>query len=389
MKAQLRSCVCFVLGAAQALYAQTGVGLVTFEPEVLVLDADGKIPTKVKDKKVPEKDKDKKPPEKKDAPKSDIFTSTLPQAMAMPTYFNPQMMGNNPPVVSQISSPSPVLTVSQAKQQGATLFPAFSHAAFNIAENETPMPTDRIFAYYNFYGAALAGNVPLVVSDSVGNRAVIAPQRVDLNREVIGFEKTFLGGAASIEVRVPFLQQRDAGPGFGSNDNVGDLTFVTKYALFVNRETGNVFSTGLAVTVPTGPGIQTSDGAIRDTIFQPWIGYIWNADYFYIQGFHAIAVPTDNRDVTIVFNDLGLYFWLSRTPERFVNFIVPCVEAHVTTPVNHRDSTSDFFVPDTVTITTGVHVGLGRSILSVGVATPVTGPRPYNIEAFAQLNCRF
>ena len=67
------------------------------------------------------------------------------------------------------------------------------------------------------------------------------------------------------------------------------------------------------------------------------------------------------------------------------------LETHVTTPLNHReDLVGPLFVPDLVVITGGVHFGLGRhSTLSFGVATPVSGPRLFNVEAFAQFNRRF
>jgi hypothetical protein len=42
-----------------------------------------------------------------------------------------------------------------------------------------------------------------------------------------------------------------------------------------------------------------------------------------------------------------------------------------------------------VVITGGVHVLIGRSDLTLGVATPVTGPRLDSIEAVVQFNYRF
>jgi hypothetical protein len=66
------------------------------------------------------------------------------------------------------------------------------------------------------------------------------------------------------------------------------------------------------------------------------------------------------------------------------------VEAHLTTPLNHRNGEGVIFVPDALVITTGVNFGLMRNAnLALGVATPVTGPRIFNIETFMQLNWRF
>jgi hypothetical protein len=43
-----------------------------------------------------------------------------------------------------------------------------------------------------------------------------------------------------------------------------------------------------------------------------------------------------------------------------------------------------------VDLTAGATFGLGnRSILALGVVTPVTGPKPFDVEALVQLNIRF
>jgi hypothetical protein len=211
-----------------------------------------------------------------------------------------------------------------------------------------------------------------------------------LNREVFGFEKTFLDGNASVELRVPLLQQQ----GNISNStfsNVGDITIVGKYAFFMDRTTGSVLSGGLAVTAPTGPGIDTINGTIHSTFLQPWVGYIWSYDRFFLQAFHSVAAPTDPRDTTLLFNDASINFWLYRgSPNGALRFLVPMAEVHVTDPLNHRGTDSAIYIPDFVVMTGGLHIGLpGSSVLTIGVATPVSGPRLYSTEAFVQLNWFF
>jgi hypothetical protein len=69
---------------------------------------------------------------------------------------------------------------------------------------------------------------------------------------------------------------------------------------------------------------------------------------------------------------------------------VPTAEVHVTTPLNQRGVNAPISVPDIVTITGGLHIGMGRGcVLTLGAVTPVTGPRVYDIEAIAQFNVRF
>lgn len=297
-------------------------------------------------------------------------------------------------------------TVPVVQQRSVVSF-AFASGALKVADNESPRPQDRVFFTYNYFGLLRApGFQPstgtIVTQSTTGTPqlntttvtattfANLPPVSANLHREVFGIEKTFLDGNASIELRLPLLQQYANIDAF-SAQAVGDFTILGKYALINNLDTGNVFSFGLAITTPTGPAAQTSDGNIHSTWLQPFVGYIVNRDRFFLHAFHAIAVPTDARDVTMLFNDVGLNFWLYRTyDERALRFIVPMVEAHVTTPLNHRDMTGPVFVPDFVVLTSGVHLGLFRNgTLSVGVATPVSGPRIFNIEAFAQLNWRY
>ena len=380
-------------------------------------------------------DKEKAPPPKKltEPAQTDVFAQAPTMSSEFPTGFNPNMLGDfhgyfarqtfavlgtqtvNTNKVFVGSAPlittNAVATVPTVQNRTA-LVPFSAYGDFKIADNESPRPTDRVFVLYNYFGSlrgpATGAGTPIVtttttrtfvqgrqgpVATTVTNTTVIPglpTPTANLHQEVFGFEKTFLDGRASVELRVPFSQQHGNLDGVGS-DNVGDLTIIGRYALLLDRDTGNVFTTGLGITVPSGPSVQTIDGNLHSTLIQPWIGYIWNADRFFLHAFHSVVVPTDNRDVTLMFNDVGLNYWLYRSNNnRLLSFVVPMIEAHVTTPLNHRDSVSAIYVPDMVVMTGGVHFGIGRNTtLSLGVATPVTGPQPYNIEAFMQLNWRF
>jgi hypothetical protein len=285
--------------------------------------------------------------------------------------------------------------------------PVPAGGSFKLAENESPRPEDRVFFTYNFFSnirppgnqpgggtTTTQANTLTRTSATQTTTTTVFPtspiSTANLHREVFGFEKTFFGGDASIELRLPLLQQHSDIDAFRAQD-MGDITVLGKYALINNRETGNVFTVGFAVTCPTGPTLDTIDGNIHSTWLQPWFGYIWNADRVYLHAFHSIAVPTDARDVTMFFNDVGLNFWLYRaSTERPLRFIVPMIEAHLTTPLNHRDLSGPVYVPDLLVLTGGAHFGLfSNATMSLGAATPVTGPRVFNVEAFLQLNWRF
>jgi hypothetical protein len=253
-----------------------------------------------------------------------------------------------------------------------------TRGAFRIAENESPRPEDRVFVTYNYYGDVPDG------LDATG-----AVSRGSVNREVFGFEKTFLDGNGSVGLRAPVLQQEGDG-GFSSND-FGDLSLVTKYAFLYDRQSGNLASGGLVVTAPTGPGLLVlQDEKIHSTLLQPWLGFIRNFGDVYLEGFSSIVVPTDVRDVTIAFNDLAVGYRLYRRNAGLVRSIIPTLETHVTTPLNHRSPDALISVPDLVDLTAGAHLGLPwQSVLTLGVNTPVTGPRPYGVEAIVQFNYRF
>jgi hypothetical protein len=277
----------------------------------------------------------------------------------------------------------PVVSRVVRLPSGATVtarVPLAARGAFKIADNGTAIPTDRVFFNYNYFNDV-----------ALGSRGLGLPAP-DLHREVIGFEKTFLDRTASIEMRLPFLQLQ--GDGSVSRSGIGDLTIIGKYAFFMDREAGNVLAGGLAVTVPTGasnvPGFGVID--IHDTLLQPFVGYIWNVEDFYVLGFTSLVVPTDSRDVTLLFNDISVGYWLRRNrQDLFINSIIPTLEVHVTTPLNHRGlNNTPVGAPDEVSLTGGVHLLMPAGAdLGIAVNDPITGPKPYAVEALVQLNFRF
>ncbi len=424
-----------VFAIAAFLFCQ--VGSAQPEPETLLPSFE--IQPGGKDKTQPP-DKKKQPEEKKIAPETDIFTQAPTMSSEFPTGFNPQMLGDfgvffakqtftftgtqtitkttnvfvggpNGTPKSLVRSTTTTTTQPVTQTQTITVPYASSAAAFKIAENESPRPTDRVFFVWNYFGALRGpdngpatqsvSNVQTTIPGPRGLQTTVAtavitdfpaPPRAtaNLHREIFGFEKTFLNGFASIELRVPFVQMTGNIEGIGAQ-NIGDMTIIGKYAFLLDNTTGNVISGGLAITAPTGPGIQTIDGNLHSTLLQPWFGYIFNADTFFLHAFHSIVVPTDVRDVTLFFNDVGINYWLYRAaPDRALNYIVPMIEAHLTTPLNHRNQEGVIFVPDALVMTAGVHLGILRNgNVSIGVATPVTGPRVFNIETFVQLNWRY
>ena len=304
--------------------------------------------------------------------------------------FNPAMFGDLgvrgfariistifiPPVTQTIKGPLGSIVVVLIPGRTiitTTEVPILGPGSYKIADNESPRPTDRVFLTYNYFDRVEGFNL-------------------GLSREVIGFEKTFLSGDASFEVRLPFLQTTGDTLSGLTNHEVGDMTLITKFAFINDETTGNVLSGGFALTVPTADhSLVLEDGnALRSVLCQPWLGWIYNRGNFYAHAFHSLVVPTDSRDVTELNNDVGIGYWIYKNPDGFLRGIVPTFEGHLYTPLNHRNNADVIYAPNIFTLTAGVNFVMPRnSTLGLAVATPTTGPRPDNIEALVSFNIRF
>jgi hypothetical protein len=252
-------------------------------------------------------------------------------------------------------------------------------SSFKIAENESPRPLDRVFATGNFYSDA--------------GRSFLPPDGSSANvyREMIGFEKTFLAGDASVGMRLPYFQLT-GDPRLGET-HIGDISVLLKYAFVNNQATGDLISGGLVVTAPTGPALHLpGQSTVNPTFFQPWVGSIWNWKGLFVQNFLSVAVPTDARDVTLLFKDVAVGYWLYRSddPRRILTAVVPDAELHLNTPLDHHGLNSlPIGLPDMFDFTGGCYFFLRRAIFGIAVAVPLTGPKPYDYQIGANLNFRF
>jgi hypothetical protein len=121
------------------------------------------------------------------------------------------------------------------------------------------------------------------------------------------------------------------------------------------------------------------------------VGGIVNVGNLYLVGFSAIVVPTDMRDVTLWTNDLGVGYNAYCNRDAFLSSVTPTIEGHLTTPLNHRGSQTDpIGLPDIFDVTFAARIGFcNRASLGLGVVVPLTGPKPFDVEAQAQFNLRF
>jgi hypothetical protein len=267
---------------------------------------------------------------------------------------------------------------------------------FKIAENQSPQPQDRVFFTFNYFND---------LNEALNRRFEAPVGGMTAFRYVFGVEKTFDDGWGSVGARLPLdqlsanstISGNFAKPG-GTSTSLNDLSLFTKYVLKADPETGSLISVGLEMTLPTGPsqfaGAKYIEG-IHSTEIQPFIGYLLIRDRFYLHGFTSMSAPTSVRNVTMVYNDVGVGYFLFRAedPDCFIRNIAPTFEVHVNSPLTHRDwfnANDPSGTADVVDLTYGVNVGLSRSaVLTFGWVTPVTGPRPFNYEAVLLFNWRF
>ncbi len=170
-----------------------------------------------------------------------------------------------------------------------------------IAENGTARPQDRVFFNYGFF-----------------DRARLISGSNSINRFTPGFEKTFAGGMASVQVRVPMactVSNSIFEDGSTSTDNVqlGDLAVYLKGLLYESDGMG--LSGGLGMICPTanGIGVNFANGGHLVQIdnnsyhLQPFLGgYYAPNPQFFTQGFAQLDFDANGNRVSLNSNGAGL-----------------------------------------------------------------------------------
>jgi hypothetical protein len=303
-----------------------------------------------------------------------MFGDIVVPATSFTANVSPQLLG----AAGQTSpSASNARLLAGGSGLAGAVFPF--HAAFKISDNEFPRPLDRVFVTYNYY------------SDVAASGLAFGAPGAQVHRQMTGGEKTFLGGNASVGIRVPVFWT------FGStgvvSSQIGDISVIFKYAFYNNQRTGDALTAGLLVGVPTGPSLSVpGQSSVRPTQLVPWVGEIWHWGRLYNIDFTSFAIPTDARDVTLFFESFALAYLAYRNtdPSRVLRAVVPDLELHASIPLNHASLSSvPIGFPNTVDFTGGCYFFLGRAVLGMAAGTPLTGPKPYSFEALATLNYLF
>ena len=141
-----------------------------------------------------------------------------------------------------------------------------------LVENFSPMPRDRVFFDYNYFD-----DVPLVLNNDAS-----------INRYVPAFEKTFLDGWASIEMRAPVantLNSTLSGSTPNSARPGSSATCSYRSRPCSGAPTRSLCPAAWRMSVPTGPSItlvnfpQVALNQLqiqnRAVYFQPFLSYLW------------------------------------------------------------------------------------------------------------------
>ena len=330
-------------------------------------------------------------------------------AASVATSYVPNMigdMGGGPRfqiLIGKVGE-APRFLALQAPSPSASLL-----GAQRLADNDCTLPTDRVFSDYSyFHDAQLA-----------------TPS--DANRFVPGFEKTFLDGCMSVEMRFPMgvLESNDIVANnsvLGMTGQFGDIQVIVK-AILLQEDTWTL-GMGMGISIPTAPDVnigaanggQLMKIANNSTHLLPYVGLLVkpNDDWF-AQAFVQVDVAAngdsvsanltgngltsvgDIYDQSLVFADVAVGRWLYRNPDQRFSGLAAVVETHYTGGLNAPSTvqangfsigynTPKFNVLDLIV---GAHAVVGQTTITAGFATPATDDRGFDGEFRFFVNRKF
>ena len=322
----------------------------------------------------------------------------------------------------------PLVTFGIKRNQGATDLPRDAYSAplggggsYNVSENNTAIPTDRVYFVYNaFYNA-------ISTSQVFGSPQT---RSIDLHRYVAGFEKTFLDGNVSLDVRMPLLSGFELSNPVLTSDmgNLGNLTMFAKGLVYADEDVA--VATGLGIGLPTGSDLNTRTLApfvseslvVRNQAVRlmPFVAATMNLnDQWFLQSFGQMNFAASGNEVANqngvigVFNeqhllqtDLGLGRWIWRDATRPVlTGLAGVLELHYTTTVQETDTvqlsggnllngslSNSANRQDLLNLTSGLQAQLGAATsLRVGAVVPLRDQpdRVFDSEVQVSLNRKF
>ncbi|QDV25555.1 hypothetical protein [Aureliella helgolandensis] len=225
-----------------------------------------------------------------------------------------------------------------------------------LAENTSPIPRDRVFFNYSLFTGVPLANDP-----------------IDVSRFSPGFEKTFLDGLASFELRTPFgtsLDNNVMANGVNSDNEFqfGNL-FLSLKGILLQQENW-VFTGGASLLLPTAADTHVIDPISGSEFLRfenesvhimPFLGGAYTPnDRFFSQwmvqcdidtnGTPIIDVENDSQkigtlqDFTLLYTDLSVGYWVYKAAARSgktITGIAPIAELHYNRAITSGDSVSN------------------------------------------------
>ena len=342
---------------------------------------------------------------------SDLFAQAGAGAASGPESIAPNMVGD------YLGGFFTMQTQSSFGGQTQTLvLPGGAVPRYKMAENTSPIPTDRVFFDYDYYSG-----VPLNTKS------------MSLNAITPGFEKTFLGGAMSVEVRLPMASTLDnnvfldgsTSTGIGQVGNLG----VAVKALLFHSDTVAI-SAGLSIDCPTAPnvlcfpeqgdtdGIQILSQSVH---LLPFVGGIWTpSDRMFLIGFMQVDVDANGSQVndydlpsssfggsvtsvgryyeqTMLYLEGTAGYWIRRDdPNKWINGIALFTELHGNQSLNTsrgvetQVGTTSGGNISILDMTLGADFQIGEmTTVTAAYCTPLTDQREFNNQFRLLINRRF
>lgn len=284
--------------------------------------------------------------------------------------------------------------------------PGANVGRIKLTENTSPIPRDRIYVNYSYFD-----NTPLT------------PRGVNVNRVTPGFEKTFLDGNLSYELRAPFATTLDSSINFGGVTNTsttefGNMSMYLKALLWNNDVLA--LSAGCGMSLPTADDFRVRDASTGTSLLRvkneamhvlPFFGGMYAPnDRFFMQGLAQFDIdpngnpvyltsfdrgnPTGDmskigqpKDVNYLFLGMNVGYWIyqGRTPSLPFTGIAPFAEVHHNQSISNGDRVAgtaggasfDFGQPDRIQLVNAV-VGVNTTLrmggtVTVAYATPLGG----------------
>jgi hypothetical protein len=339
----------------------------------------------------------------------------------------PHMLGDSIGIPGQLIG-SPGDTSQFEGRVLTTDLPLASGRSFRVAENNRPLPADRVYFTYHAFQNALSQstiippNPPIVLSDS------------NVNLYTVGLEKTLGDGVNSFEVRVPMLGAIELDNGLGNtvrSGTLGDITIFFKHLLYEDSQFA--LAAGLGIGLPTASDVTGQSFGFDFRIhtdavhLMPYLGAMLRpTDDWFIQSFLQLDMATNSNPVTattgagnptdllgkfteqnLLIANLSMGRWLFQREEGFLQGVAAITELHYTTSVTDADNVGNVQSPfstgfsiantynrvDVLNFTAGLHFQIGPlSNLRVACAMPLrseTENRWFDSEILVSFNRSF